>query len=148
MLAHVRGFATPARQKLLAEASVIIGCSGCHSLLKSDAQVLQNQVAFISGSSKTVEFSDYLDGGFFWKTQLSDEVDTATDGRVLLVNRGEPLNFVYGSLSPELGDFQFANIIAGIDHLLTDSSVAGLHELSSERQRRVAEDWLTIYMSD
>lgn len=147
MLGHVRGHRAPGRQLLLSEATVIIGCSGHPSIFLSDLHLFRKDVLLISGSSKKIEFSDYSSSQTYSKLPLGDGFTVETDGLAILVNRGEPINFLFGSLSPELGDFQFANIIGSIEFLLDSRPAAGVHELPGILQAKIAEDWLTIYLT-
>jgi len=145
MLAHVRDVEAPGRQLLLAKASVVIGCSGQSSVLASDDLALKNGVVLISGSSKAIEFSDYVAGHSFSPLAFCPGMEASTNGKAVLVNGGQPVNFHFGSLPLDLGDFQFANIIGSIEWLLSGHMAAGIHELCEDAQSRIAEDWLTIY---
>ena len=147
MLGHVRGFPAPGRQALLSNASVIIGCSGQPSIFASDAHILRTDTLLVSGSSKRIEFSEYVASHPFSDMVCELGFASETDGQIILINRGEPINFVFGSLSPEIGDFQFANIIGGIEFLLDGLPAAGVHELPGHLQSKIAEDWLTTYLS-
>jgi adenosylhomocysteinase len=147
MLAHTRGHSAPPRQTMLATASVILGCSGHASLFPCDTHLLRNDVLLISGSSKRIEYSEFMTDRQLQLVHLGLPFDVASDGKALLVNHGEPINFVFGSLSRELGDFQFANIVGGLACLLEDSPPAGVLELPHQFQTKIAEDWLTIYLT-
>jgi S-adenosylhomocysteine hydrolase len=143
-IAEARGHPVARTISEFTAAKVIIGCTGRSSVTFDDLKMLSNQPFLFSGSSKKVEFYDVLARGATSPVHAQNALVESETGATI-VNEGQPINLLYGSLSAEISDFMFANITAAI---LEGSTIrtSGIFKLSDSRQREICRLWFDQYI--
>jgi adenosylhomocysteinase len=147
--AIAEGFSCPDRVSVLRRCALIIGASGTASVTYRDLRMLADNAILISASSKCLELPvERAKSSARRIRQLTDAVDELTmpwGARVMIVGRGFPVNFRGSSLPASVSDLLFAQIVACIEKLLTQSLSPGIHSLSKEEQTLLGKSWLEHY---
>ena len=142
-LAHALGHAIATSVGSLPNAKVILGCTGAASVKLDDLRRLANRAYLISGSSRKIEFSDVLNRGQISKGRNGQLIEESTN--CVTVNNGEPINLRAASLSAEISDFMYANVIGAVVEG-GDLQGSGVFQLSDAWQRKVCHLWVRRYL--
>lgn len=140
------GFRSPGRQLALSWADVVVGASGAPSLTDEDLPSLRDRCILASASSKRVEFSvttdrDERDG-------VITSIRRPNGAPILLLNRGEPINFVDRAVvGPVLSLIQ-GELLLAIARLAQESLPPGLQELDNGSRELIAQLWLDSHVDD
>ena len=124
--AMTHGLDVVTKKDLLTMCTLVIGVTGKNSLESFDLRQIEKSIQLVSGSSKDIEFKAVIDA----------EMDN-----IHVINEGTPINFKYGSLSAELGEFLFMNLNSAIQQGMEEQK-GNIRPLSLDRQDRIAEEWL------
>jgi adenosylhomocysteinase len=147
--ARMLGFRSPARERLLADADVVVGASGKRSVTDQDLEQLADGVMLASASSKDVEFPIDLIRSTATRrhvvTPYVNEYTMPWGKRIRVSSEGHPINFRGFSLPHFMSDLLFAQIVAAMQMLLSVRPSNQIHSLSKEHQVRIASEWLDVY---
>lgn len=147
--ARMLGFRSPARQRLLSDADIVVGASGKRSLTDQDLEQLGDGVMLASASSKDVEFPiDLIRSTATNRHVVTPYVNEYTmpwGKRIRVSSEGHPINFRGFSLPHFMSDLLFAQIVAAMQMLLSVRPSNQIHSLSKEHQVHIASEWLDVY---
>lgn len=142
------GFGSPERSPAIAAAQLIIGATGCNSVLPEDIPILQDGCWLISASSKDVEFPiDFMMRTSDYRTSSDHVTLLSFQGKkVALFAEGRPLNFVDGAAMGEFIGVVQAELLASIRYLLNASPPNGLNELPTDIKDEIALAWCDAFV--
>jgi adenosylhomocysteinase len=139
------------RAALLADASVIVGATGTHSLSPADLANLRNDVILASASSRRIELPvNYVRShGKLVATRGYVKTFVMPWGKsIRIVNDGYPINFRRRSLPIAIADLMFAQIATCIQYLSAAKVPPGIHPLPAREESRIAEIWLGAHQAE
>ncbi|MBP2329394.1 adenosylhomocysteinase [Kibdelosporangium banguiense] len=148
--AAMRGARVGERDRLIAEADVIIGVSGHRSLHAQDIPLLHDGVVLVSGSSKQVEFDvEALYANACLRQTAGETTDFERAGRMIhLMNAGKPVNFLDQSVLGQVLDLVCAELYLTTACAASGQSAPGVHRLPGDLQHELAAMWVSQYKVD
>lgn len=145
--ALVEGYTVGRRDELLRDCEIVIGATGQTSVRYSDVSSLPRDCIVASATSGTVEIEidrirdnmSRVATGDHWDRFRSD------DSEIVVLDNGEPINFLDNSVSYRILDAIYPSLLAGCSQLLSDDLECEVHDISHRREKDVAEAWVRQY---
>jgi adenosylhomocysteinase len=145
--AFTHGFQTPSTlQEALADADVVFCVTGSRSIGAADLHYLRPHTYVATVTSPDDEFRlDEMELDISHRDGHISEVRLA-DGKVFyLMNRGQAVNFLHGSVVGPFIQLLQAEILATCAELLSRPLRGNIGFISGELKRKIAMEWLGAY---
>lgn len=145
--AFTHGFLTPSTiDDAVADADIIFCVTGNHSVAISELGRLKPFTYVATVTSPDDEFTMDLPQVDISHRQGHISELRFPDGKVIyLMNRGQAVNFVHGSVVGPFIQLLQAEILVTVSTLLTSPKPEGIGEIATDMKRAIAREWLSIY---
>jgi adenosylhomocysteinase len=143
LAAHMEGYGVGPQDRLLRDASLVIGASGHCSIDKSALHCIRNGAILASASSRQVEFDmESLKQYYTGEIQSSTVVRYYARGQFFYVlSDGFPVNFGDQSIIGDALDAVYAELFLCIREIAERRVAPGLADSGPELHREIGETW-------
>ena len=131
------------------DIDLVVGVTGSinHSINSEDAKKLKSGVILVSGSSRDVEFDlkDFLENASRVNEQEEYTEYYFGDKKIIIANKGQPIDFRYVSTPSGPIEAPFAGTITCLNRIDSGYKEPGLHDITEKEQQELAQKYIEIY---
>ncbi|ARV59585.1 hypothetical protein BZZ01_13940 [Nostocales cyanobacterium HT-58-2] len=149
--AHARldGFKVDLKANLLPEADIVLGVSGHRSFDSEDISLIKHRTVLASGSSKSVEFDVpgiiKMSRDIYGINEYVECIELLNGKSVVLLYRGQPINFIHGSSLGGILDLVFTALFE-CGRVLEDGTMSpGLQNIPLNLEEEIVATWEQIH---